>query len=413
MGIEGAIIVEIEKSVVDSGDEPTALSLAEAVSRALRCDAKIQAALARVRVAEADAQQARLLPNPILNVAARFPVDGPHTVFEVGMAADLLAVLQRPGKVGVADKRLRAAAGEALATVLDVLAGVQEHYAAVQALDEELLLLEQRRQLIDKLLGLARARLAAGEGKRLDVTALESQRVQLEVELADKRLERSSERLALGRLIGRPSGGIEWQVTAWQPPAEMQAGESAWLAAALARRPEVQAKMWELAALGDEEALAKWAALQGSDVGFHAERDGTWTIGPAATVPLPLFDWGQAKVAKANAERAAAQHALTQLQREIIEEVRRAHLSYVSALGTMQKARDVLLPLEQQRYEQAQAAYRAGEADLTSLLMAEQDLNEGRQKVVELHKKATVTLVKLHRAVGGAGVAATLEGGRK
>jgi outer membrane protein TolC len=79
----------------------------------------------------------------------------------------------------------------------------------------------------------------------------------------------------------------------------------------------------------------------------------------------------------------------------------------------MQKARDVLLPLEQQRYEQAQAAYRAGEADLTSLLMAEQDLNEGRQKVVELHKKATVTLVKLHRAVGGAGVAATLEGGRK
>src|SRR5205823_5635951 len=107
----------------------------------------------------------------------------------------------------------------------------------------------------------------------------------------------------------------------------------------------------------------------------------------AGALPIPLFDWGQAKAAKATAEQTAARHELVDVQRKIIEEVRKAHAGYRSSLATLRRATDELLPLQQKRFEQAQAAYRAGETDLVSLLTAEGSLDEAREKLIELRKK--------------------------
>ena len=47
--------------------------------------------------------------------------------------------------------------------------------------------------------------------------------------------------------------------------------EAQWLDAALRSRPEELAKRWELAALGDEAALAAWGPWEGGDVVAHSE----------------------------------------------------------------------------------------------------------------------------------------------
>jgi cobalt-zinc-cadmium efflux system outer membrane protein len=169
-------------------------------------------------------------------------------------------------------------------------------------------------------------------------------------------------------------------------------------------RPELRAREWELAALVAQRRGENWAWLQGSDVGVHAERDVDWSVGPAITVPLPIFDTGRAAKDKLTAQEIGARHELTQMQRQVIEEVRRAYGGYRSALSTLRLADDQLLPLAQERYEQAQAAYKAGETDLLHLLAAEEDLQDARKKLVDLHKRALLARVKLHRAAGGPGV---------
>ena len=156
--------------------------------------------------------------------------------------------------------------------------------------------------------------------------------------------------------------------------------------------------------------MTSLAPLEGGDMGVHGEHDGKWALGPDVTTPLPIFDWGQAKRAKAIGQRMEARHQLTQLQRLVVEEVRRAYASYAESRATLNAAQTQLMPLQEKRREQAELAYKNGEADLTTLLLAEADLEDAKAKLVELQEKVTVAMVKLQRSVGGAGVAKGVEG---
>ena len=211
--------------------------------------------------------------------------------------------------------------------------------------------------------------------------------------------------MLLARLLGRPSGGIEWKLSPWEAPANVTQTEGDWVRAGLQRRPEVQARLWELSALGDEAALARWAALEGTQLGAEAEKDVHWSVGPAVSLPLPLFDLGGAKRAKIEAEVIGARHELAQVRRQVIEDVRKAFTTFNLAQAALTRMRDVLSPLQVQRRALAEAAYRAGEADLTTLLLAEQDLQETQQKVIELREKAYLAYLQLLKAAGGAGAA--------
>src|SRR6185369_17237816 len=143
---------------------------------------------------------ARLLPNPVLNLIFKFPTGGGKPNIEAELAADFIAVIQIPRRASAADQRLRAACAESLTIALDLVVEVQERYAAVQALEELMPFLDERGRLLGKLHQLAKDRLDAGEGIRSDVTTLESQRVELDVEVAEKQEELGDERLRLARL---------------------------------------------------------------------------------------------------------------------------------------------------------------------------------------------------------------------
>jgi outer membrane protein TolC len=217
---------------VDVGDgPPDTLSLPEAVRRALTTHPDVQIALSRVRAVQADVDQAKLLPNPVLNVSIQPAFEG-KAIIDAGLGADLVALISRPGRISAADNRLRAVSADALSVTLDVLAEVKQRYSAVQALDELMPVLDQRRKLLDRLLSLAESRLRGGEGTRLDVTTFRAQRVGLEVEIAELQLERNKQRLGLSRLIGQPSGAAAWKQTPWVPPQRPALGVSAWVSAA-------------------------------------------------------------------------------------------------------------------------------------------------------------------------------------
>ncbi len=381
------------------------LTLAEALRRAATTHPEIQAALAQVRIALADARQARLLPNPLLNLVLRWPEGGGSPIIEASLAQDLISVLQVPRKSSAADNRLRQSASDALTVALDVAAEVQERYATVQALDELMPVLEQRRALLAKIVDLAEARLAGGEGSREDVTVLEAQRVDLEVEIAESDQQRRDERLRLARLIGEPSGAAGWALEPWTAPPSKTASEAAWLEAALANRPEIQSVVWELAALGDDLVLTGLLPWEGTSAGADAERDDGWSVGPEFAVPLPIFDMGQARKARVSAEQVEARHRLTQARRLAVEEVRRAWESLIRTAANLGRVQHELIPVQQQRRTLAEAAFRLGHRDATSFFLAEQDLRAAQARAVDLERQTTIALVRLQRAAGGAGAA--------
>lgn len=406
-GLVDPIVFDFDGGPDDEPGELDTLTLPEAVRLAVTTDPGVQAALARVRIALAEAKQSRLLPNPILNLALRFPQGGGTPVFEASLAQDLISVLRIPRQASAADNRLRQASTNAVTVTIDAVAEVQERYVTVQALEHLLPVLAERQTLVGKVLDLAKARLAAGEGTREDVAVLQSQRVELEVEVAEKAQELRDERLRLARLLGWPSGAAVWRLETWSPPLSTDTRESVWIDAGLRIRPEIQSAAWKLSALGDDLALTRLLPLDGLGGGLQAERDGDWGVGPEVSIPIPVFDMGQARAERVTAEQVEARHELVQAKRRVIEEVRRALESQSRTRDNLRRVRDELIPLQEQRRTLAEATFKAGQSDATAIFLAEQDLRAAQAKAVDLEHQASIAAIRLQRAVGGPGPADT------
>lgn len=391
-----------------TGADDSSLSLAQATQLALRNSPELQSALWKVRLAEADARQERLFPNPVLAFTIRFVEGGGKPAIEASIAEDLLALLRRGGKIAIADQHLRAASADALKEAADLIAEAHEAYIAAAIVDEELEILAARRQLLDRLLKTAQTRLDAGEGTRLDVTTLQAQRIELDGDIADKEAERTDQRIGLARIIGRPSGRIDWALDRSLLPTAVAGSEQDWIATALLHRPELESRRWELAALASEAELARWSLFDPAEIALMSQRDPDWQLGPSISAPLPIFDNGSAKHDKAQAARIDAAHQLVSTQRQVVEEVRKAYAALTSARAAVSRIHDQLLPLLEQRREQAETAYKAGESDLATLLLAQDSLQTSRFKWIELREKAAVARIKLERAAGGRGAAAQL-----
>lgn len=401
-GVSDAVVFLTEGGPLDSSDlTPSSLALTEAVRQGLRTDPGLQAALSRVWMALADLEQAKVLPNPVLNILFRFPNDGGSTQIEASLTQEIVSLLQRPWRSSAAEKKLRSVSSEALSVALDLVAEIQESYISVQALEELMPVLDERRRILSQLLNVAKARLEAGEGTRADVATLDAQRVELELEIAERQLERREERLRLTRLVGQPSGVAEWKLDPWHSLSQPLPSERTWIETALSNRPEIQGRLWELAALGDTLELAKLSPFEGASVGAELQREDSTALGPSLSIPIPLFDTGEARRKKIEAERSEVRHKLTEARRKAVEEVRRALESFSASQANVERVRTELIPLQERRRSLAESAYRAGQTDTTAVFLAEQDLRAARAKQIELEKKTAVSLLRLERAVGG------------
>jgi cobalt-zinc-cadmium efflux system outer membrane protein len=407
-GVEQAIVFREHAEPIDriplAGNS---LTLDQAVRLALIHDPRLQSSLAHLRMAEADANQARLLPNPILTIDVRYPVSKePNAAFEPTLTMDLVQLLEKPAQISAADKRLRESASDALTTALDLINEVQQAYVTARSIDAQMDNSQRRQQILQQLRDLAQKRLDAGDATRLDVLTLDAQSMQATLDLSDLKLQRIEQRLNLAKLIGQPLADAQWKLSAWEAPADATiAPESAWIDAALKNRPEIQSKAWELAALGDDLSANGLSFLQGDAVGIHGEHDPNWRVGPTITTPLPIFDWGQASQDKIHAQVVAARHDLAEQQLVVIQDVRLAYATYLESQKTLVEAQNKLLPLQTQQLEQSRQAYQTGDSDLTVLLLAETDFDVTSSKIVDLQQRVSAALFKLQRAAGGGGVA--------
>ncbi len=401
-GLATAISFHSDELPLNASNPDKTLTLSTAIEHALRQSAELQIALAEVRVAQAEAFQSRLLPNPVLDIALRFPEGGGSTIVETSISADLVKILQMPRRISASDAALRAISAQAVTAALDIIAKTQRSYYNVHARRSEVELITQRTSHLVELLAISQRRLKAGEITQLDVTTLKAEQAVAAIDLRDCRLQLGLEELALARLLGQPGGATDWSLTTPLPIAPVTGDESDNIAQALRARPEIQAERWQLASLKDHRALARLAWLESAGGGLDAERDSDWSLGPSVDVPLPLFDWGQAQRTRARAQAIAARHRLTKTLRQIVMEVRRAQSSQARLGVIVKQARDELVPLQAERVRLARAIYEAGQSDITPMRLAELDLLESRRKLLQLELRTALASTQLKRAIGGA-----------
>jgi cobalt-zinc-cadmium efflux system outer membrane protein len=128
-------------------------------------------------------------------------------------------------------------------------------------------------------------------------------------------------------------------------------------------------------------------AFREGDIGVAGEKepDGTWLVGPAIGIELPIFDFGQARVPRAEAIMRQAYQRFTAIAVRIRNAV---HIAAGRTLSTQRQAlhyRDTLIPLSQQILQQTQRQYNAMQIGVFQLLhVKQQQINTGIEYIAAL-----------------------------
>jgi outer membrane protein, heavy metal efflux system len=363
------------------------LTVDEAVEIGLLGNRDLRALYAQLDVARADLVQASLLHNPVADAAAGFPVGGGMVDLTFGVALDVVDVLYVPLRKRVAGARLDEAKLRVAGEVLDFAWRIQTAFYDHQADEQKL---EMRRQIADSAaasLELTSRMRAAGNVREIDVAAerVLAEEARLDVRAAEIAVRESRERLnALMGLWGADAGS--WRLSSRRlPDPDGPLDEERLESRAVERSLDLAVAERLVVAAGEALGLDRASALLPEVVvGGKAERDGAdWEPGPKLTLPIPLFDHGQARVARARAELEQARelhHALAvrvrasaRSARDRVDGHRDRALSY----------RRVLLPARERVLRETERLYDAMQMGPLDVLRAKEQEIETAARYVD------------------------------
>lgn len=381
------------------------LGVDSAIRIAVRHSPHVRAVLASVGLASADLWQASRLPNLGISLQAGAAAGGGPGVGSIGLGFPIVAALQRPLRTRIAAADLRAAEHAVADAVFGAIVRVQQAYLNVQYTQQ---LLELRQSVATTTMasaGAARAIRDAGNLPAVVVAGEEALAAQSVNDVLQADGERAVARAELGRLLGAGVADTLWTVVAplREPP------EESWSAAvldslALARRLDVAAARERVQAAFAAAGLAsRFRLLSDGSIGGFVERDPDGRFaGPNVGIVLPIFDRGNAAVAKAraNLQIRAAEHDAVIVDAHA--DVRAAWAKLQAAKRRADQLRTAVLPARRQVLQETQLQVNAMAMPVFMLLNAKQAEIEAGTLYVESLRDYWMARTELERATGGA-----------
>lgn len=325
------------------------LGMDDAVQLALLNNRGLQAAFEDLAITEADLVQAGRLPNPGFSIARL--KRGDELEIERGLHFDLGRLLALPLMRQVESRRFTQAQGAATMRVLALAADVRQAWVQAVAAEQGVRYARQVMDAAEAGAELARRMAQAGNFNKLQQAREQGFYADAALGLARARLQQGATRERLVRLLGLWGTQTAFQLPERLPDLPAAARDQPDIErVALQQRLDVQGA--RLAA----EQTAKNLGLTRStrfvnvlELGYarnssnEAPVQRGWEIG----FELPLFDWGDARVARAEAVYMQALHRAAETAIDARSQVREAYGRYRSAYDIARHHRDEIVPLRQ------------------------------------------------------------------
>ncbi len=376
-----------------------------AVEIALLNNRSLQAVLEDLAISQADLVQAGLLHNPVFFASFRLPDQAPHgTDTELSVEQDFLDLLILPLRRKVAAADFEHAKLMVADHVVQLAADVKIAAYTMQA----------REQLLDRLRIISESNQTAAELSQrqfdagtIDELGLANQQMlaaqsRLDVATAGQQLD--ADREQLNRLMGLDLAQTGWTLVPGLPQLPPREMETAQLEQrALHERLDLQAARVELASLEQAVSVTRgfryFAAVQ---FGVDTERtpDGQRVTGPTLSLQIPIFDQGQERVSRAEAQLRAAQDRCMAVAVDATSQVREAQDRMLS-LRAMVTATNAMLHQRRHIVDLTLEQYNGMLKGTYDLLMVRQNEAEANRAYVEACRDYWIARTQLERAVGG------------
>jgi cobalt-zinc-cadmium efflux system outer membrane protein len=395
---------QVEETVRKLLQDP--LTVDAAVEIALLSNRSLQAQYEDLGIAQADLVQAGLLRNPVLFGSARFPTSPPRgTNVEVDLTQSFLEILFLPARKEIAGLDVERAKLRVSHAVLDLAAETRSaYYSAVGA-----------RQIADLRKMIAQATEAsalfaqrlyeAGNTSELAMTLERASHEQSREDLAKAEAEVIATRERLTTLMGLWGDGARWQAPPKLPdvPAEempLDRLESL----AVSRRLDLAAIREEIRSLTATLALAGRVRWFGElNVGVDGEREpgGQWVVGPNVSLQLPIFDQGQATLARLESSVRQREDRLAALAVEIRSEVRSLRDRLMMSRYRIEHLLKVVIPLREKAVALTQEHWNFMLLGAFELIDSKRREFEAYQEYIDAVRDYWILKSDLVRAVGG------------
>jgi outer membrane protein TolC len=335
------------------------LSPDSAVKIALLNNRGLQAAYADLGIAEADWVQAGRLRNPGFSFSRLSR--GGELEIERTFLLDLMALITLPLRSELEQRRVALTQGRVAGEVLQLAADTRRAYYAAVAAQEAATYAGQVKQAAEASAELARRMAAAGNFSKLDHAREQVFYAEATAQLARARQNAVAGRERLTRLMGLWGEDRQFRIPARLP--ELPKAPQAMLdieAQAIQSRLDVQGAMQEAKNLAASLGLTRATGfINVLEVGYrrNSATDQPRQTGYEIELRLPIFDWGGAKVARAEYTYQQAVDRAADTAVRARSEVREAYAAYRTAYDLAQHYRDEIVPLRKNISEEVLLRY--------------------------------------------------------
>ena len=410
--LESRGAVAVDWSAVGApADERRALS--EWLDKPMTLDAALRVAMlqspslreeyGRLGLARAEVLEAVQLENPRLSLS-RLSVDGGGHNRTAGLSLPLVDLLVLPARARLAAADYERARLDVAGSVLGIAADVEAAWYAYVAARQVAAMRGAVAEGSAASAELAQRFFDAGNISELQLRQEQAIASEARIDALRARADAGRHRLELNTLLGLSGPAAQWEVSENLPLPVPREDDPAQLVQ-LARdgNLELLAARQEAQVLADALGLTRTLRWLGSsEIGYEREEeaDGKRLRGPHLSLELPVFNQGQAKMARAQAQLAGA---LARVQRAELssENAVRLGAEAVSALREVVALhRDALVPQREDivaRQQERQNFMLIGVFELVQAKVAEYD---AYQAYLEAVRDYWLARVELSRAVG-------------
>jgi outer membrane protein TolC len=346
------------------------LGPSEAVQVALLNNPGLQASYAEVGIAEADLVQASRWRGPTLSFGRLRR--GDETEIERGVFFDVLGLLTIPLSTRASESRLQATQNRAAAEGLRIALETRKAWFEAVAAQETAKYMLQVKASAEASAELARRMAAVGNFPKLAQAREQAFYAETTAQLARAQHNATAARERLARLMGLWGEDLGFQLPARLPELPKAAREGGDLEAqAIAQRLDVQGARRDAESVARSLGLTKVTrfvnllevgVLSNSETGEPRQRG--WEV----ELGLPIFDFGGARVARA--ERLYMQAANRTVEAAIAarSEVRETYSAYRTSFDVAKHYRDEIVPLRKRISEEMLLRYNGMLASVFELL---------------------------------------------
>ena len=320
-----------------------------AVQIALLNNKGLQASLYEVGISEADLVQATRLPNPKLSL--RYAKNGSDYNIEQILTFNIFSLFTIPLAKEIGEQQLAQIKNLVMLEVLRLAGDTRKTYFNAIAAEQAVAYMQQVTTAAEASNDLARKMTEAGNFSKRDQAREQVFYAEVTAEAARTKQAEIAAREQLIRFMGLWGTQTQFNLPERLPELpDTLTKQTDIEATAMKQRLDIQAMQQEMAGLAKNLGLTKTTRfINVLEIGpariLDGKRDSGYKTGVEISIELPIFDFGTAKVAKAEAIYMQAMNRAAEQAVNARSEVRETYLNYRTTYDIAKHYRDEIVPL--------------------------------------------------------------------